>query len=182
MNQLKEYFLPTPQADKYFKSPIDPTYLIPAKFCATNYFVDRYMDRFRDEFDLQETELLKKKKMWSRIHRNIISYVLLFYALHWVVLLIFDLNHDTRLKLGDITFLAGGLTIFTLIAFTSYFLLGALIYRALNITPHDKNSSKKYVWRYLFDVLRGVRPPVDIGLGKNWPLKNTFFNNFFQNL
>jgi hypothetical protein len=123
------------------------------------------MDQLRDEFDLPKTEELEKKIRRFKFYQKVNFFVLMFHALHWVVLLLIDFDQDTKLKLGDITFLAGGLPIFNLITFSSFFLMGALIYKTLNIIPKNKNLNN-YPWRYLFDVLRGIRPPADIGLSK----------------
>jgi len=165
MDQLKDYLLPTPKALKYFNSPIDPKCVIPREFTATNYFVDKHMDQLRDEFDLPKTEELEKKMRRFKFYQKVNFFVLMFHALHWVVLLLIDFDQDTKLKLGDITFLAGGLPTFNLIAFSSFFLMGALVYKTFNMTSNNANANK-YVWRYLFDVLRGIRPPADIGLSK----------------
>jgi len=99
---------------------------------------------------------------------------MLFHALHWIILTIFNFEQDLKFKQGEIASLAGGVEEFNLIATTSFFLIGYFLHISLHLLPMKtksptQNEKKKrlFVWRNLFEVLRGKIPPSEVGLGKN---------------
>ena len=129
-----------------------------------NKFINKFFDNIKNRLNGVQ------KKWWKNV---LITINHLFTIIRHTIVLFVHLDIDTRLSLGDVSFLIGGLESYTNFAIVMAFTAAVYFHKLFHFT----SNARLFTWINLFDMIRGLIPPKNLHL---YPIDTSVLKKFLR--